>query len=96
MTGKWERIDQTVPVYFEVAIDAMVPRNVQTGLQAVTIAGHISYTDGFPDAPLQTQAFCVHTIYQPLTKETNLSPCDPSYVIPEMEAVDGYPKTKPN
>lgn len=91
-TLKFSSVSPGIPMGIVEPTPAMSPKRMSAGLQGVVVAGNFSYTDGFPHTPVQKGSFCVQTRYQLVSKEVYLSPCDATYIIPQMVAVDGYPK----
>jgi hypothetical protein len=67
---------------------------LDSGLQAILVAGKITYGDGFPDDPLQQWYFCTQTNYQTLVKQIGWRPCDGRMVVPFLEHLDGYPNNE--
>jgi hypothetical protein len=64
---------------------------LEAALQAIIIAGVVSYSDGFPDDESQQWPFCMQTTYHHVLKEIIWVPCDGKAITPQLESLDGYP-----
>jgi hypothetical protein len=67
---------------------------IQANIESITVAGTMTYNDGFVEDGSDTQIFCFQTIYNPIEKEPMWMPCDADSIIKRLELLDGYPKNE--
>jgi len=67
---------------------------IETGYETVTVAGRVTYNNGFPEDHPETRLFCSSTIYHLIEKQIVWVSCDPASLIPRMESVDGFPNNE--
>jgi hypothetical protein len=76
-----------------VQLQKFSPRQIVRALQEIVIGGQIVYNDGFPEDQLDRRSFCLRTVYDENAAQILRSDCNANVVLPQMEALDGYPKT---
>jgi hypothetical protein len=91
---KYQQISPSVPAKIGIPVPLASVDRLKIGTQIVAVAGYATYYDGFANTPQQRLPFCTQTIYHAVTKEDFVVICDPAYVIPKMEAADGYPNNE--
>jgi hypothetical protein len=77
-----------------VQLQKFFPKRVAQALQMIVIGGQIIYNDGLPDDQLNRKSFCTRTIYDDNAAQISWSDCDPDTVLPQLVALDGYPKSQ--
>jgi hypothetical protein len=82
------------PFSISIVLKFALKEKLESVLQALLVAGKITYRDGFADDPLQEWPFCTQTTYAMVSKKMILSPCDASKVAPFLEHLDGYPNNE--
>jgi hypothetical protein len=69
-------------------IPKMSKDRLNNGTQLIMIVGTISYSDGFPNSPIQRSPVCTSTVYQTVAKDVYLAPCNAAEQLPKFEAMD--------
>jgi hypothetical protein len=59
------------------------------GNQEITLAGVISYRDGFPETPIRSLTYCYQTTASHVTMDVYLVSCDEAIILPELQKEDG-------
>ncbi len=72
----------------------MRPEDLNSGHQAIYIAGTITANDGFFNTLPQIGTFCFSTKFIPSLGHVELSPYDAASLLPLLEKVDGYPDSE--
>ena len=72
----------------------MRAEDLNTGHQAIYIAGTVTANDGFSDTPPERSTFCFSTKLIPVFGHVELAPCDAASLLPLMEKIDGYPNNE--
>ena len=77
-----------------VQLQKFAPKRVVQALQMIVISGQIIYNDGLPEDQLDRRSFCVQTVYEDDAAQISWRDCNAEVVLPQMVALDGYPKTQ--
>jgi len=84
---------------FTVEVPFLDEESSRARMQQTTIAGTITYNDGFPGTPLQSVVFCFFTAAEAQPPTTEFGICDePERVLAEIKAREHYPdnEQRPN
>jgi len=82
------------PLSLFVRLSGLIAPQIQTGGQAVIVAGTITYGDGFPNDRKTEWQFCFRTYFEPKSKTIEMDACNPREMIPFLMKTENYPNNE--
>jgi hypothetical protein len=87
-------IPPNTPTEYRISAKGLTSDAVNSGHQVARFGGIITYNDGFPDTPQQTERFCFLSVFDFKAKEISIVKCNPAKDLDALIQIVEYPKNE--